>query len=88
VIHEKITTTEAKAKELKPYIEKLITKGKQNNVATHRNLAAVFGKGTAVKKIVEKLSPKYMDRKGGYTRVTKLAPRQTDAAKRAIIEFV
>jgi len=88
VLHEKITTTEAKAKEVKSYIEKLITKGKVNSVASRRILAQEFGRSTAVKKIIETLAPKYEKRSGGYTRVIKLAPRATDAARMAIIEFV
>lgn len=88
VIHEKITTTEAKAKEVRAYIEKLVTKGKINSVASRRILSAEFGRSTAVKKIIETLAPKYSTRSGGYTRIIKLAPRARDAARMAIIEFV
>lgn len=87
VKHGSIVTTEAKAKELKPYIEKLITKGKTDNLSSRRLLSDKVGKQTA-KKIVDELSPKYNERKGGYTRIIKLPIRKSDSAKMAHIEFV
>ncbi len=86
ILHEKIKTTEAKAKELRPYIEKLITKAKKQTLASHRDLLKLFP-NKIVLKLVE-ISRKYLERKGGYTRIIKLAPRGTDMAKMAIIEFV
>ncbi|MDH5441989.1 MAG: 50S ribosomal protein L17 [Candidatus Nomurabacteria bacterium] len=90
VIHERITTTAAKAKELRPYIEKLVTKAGSDTVFSRRFLNARLGgnQETLAKKLVEEIAPKYRERQGGYTRVVKLPPRQGDAAEMAIIEFV
>ena len=86
-----ITTTEAKAKELRPFIERWVTKarkaGGERDVAVRREIARYFGQDT-VKKLVEEIAPRYKSRPGGYTRIIKRAPRRGDAAKRAIIEFV
>lgn len=84
---EKIKTTEAKAKELRPFIEKLITLGKKDNMATRRLLESRVGK-IAAKKIATDLSPRYKERAGGYTRITKMVRRASDGAAQAIIEFV
>lgn len=86
-VKEKITTTEAKAKELSSFFEKKITKAKKGDVNAKRDLARCFPADT-VKKLVEEIAPKYKDRKGGYTRVVKLAPRKSDGARKAIIELV
>lgn len=88
VIHEKLTTTEAKAKALRPPVERLITRGKQNTLAARRALLRVLPTEAAVNKILEELSPRYLSRPGGYTRITKKAPRQGDGARMAVIEFV
>jgi large subunit ribosomal protein L17 len=87
VIKEKIKTTEAKAKELRPFVEKLITFGKKGTLASRRELDARVG-SIAAKKIATKLSPDYMDRKGGYTRITKMIRRASDGAPMAVIELV
>ena len=87
VKYEKITTTEIKAKVLKPFIEKLITKGKVGGLSAHRLIARSIGPVSA-NKIVKILSPKYKDRNGGYTRVIKVKTRLSDGAKMAQIEFV
>jgi len=84
---EKIKTTEQKAKALRPYIEKLVTNGKKQTLASRRSIANLIGDVSA-KKITMTLSPKYADRKGGYVRITKLVRRESDGAKQAIIEFV
>src|SRR3990167_9507782 len=82
----KIKTTEAKAKALRPYVEKLITLGKKETLASRRELVSRVG-GEAAKKIAKDLAPMYKERSGGYTRITKMVPRKSDASKMAIIEF-
>lgn len=83
----KIKTTEPKAKSLRPYMEKLVTLGKKNTIASHRIIESRVGY-EAAQKITKKLSVTYKDRAGGYTRITKIGPRITDASPMAIIEFV
>lgn len=86
---EQIMTTEAKAKELRPYVEKMITKAKNPTVAVRRDLIGdLYGKRLIVKKLTDTLAVKYADRKGGYTRIVKLPPRLSDGAKMAVIQFV
>lgn len=85
--HEKIKTTEAKAKELRPFIEKIVTKAKNKNLNNRRLVVAKIGKDSA-KKVFEKITPRYKTRKGGYTRIIKLPFRRGDASKMAIIEFI
>ncbi len=84
---EKITTTEVKAKVLKSFVEKLVTKGKPGTLAATRLVASYVGP-VAASKIVKSISPKYKDRMGGYTRVTKVNTRLSDGARMAQIEFV
>ena len=84
---EKIKTTEAKAKELRPFIEKLLTKAKNTTLSNRRLVISKIGE-EAAKKLFDKIAPKYVDRKGGYTRIIKLPRRSSDASKVAIIEFV
>ena len=86
-LHEKIKTTEAKAKELRAVAEKSITRARQNTVFSRRELAKVLAP-QIVKKLVDEIAPKYTGRPGGYTRIIKLAPRKSDSAKMAIIELV
>lgn len=88
VVREQIQTTEAKAKELRPFIEKMITRGKVDSIVNRRTLTSRIGSERASKKIIEVISPKYKDRNGGYTRVVKLPQRVSDGAKMAVIEFV
>ncbi|MDO8742491.1 MAG: 50S ribosomal protein L17 [bacterium] len=83
----KIRTTEAKAKELRPFMEKLVTLGMKETVASRRLLEARVGK-EAAKKIATELSPSYKGRSGGYTRITKMVRRVSDGAPMAYIEFV
>jgi len=87
ILDEKIKTTEAKAKELRPFFEKYINRAKNKDLATRRFLSKFFP-AKAVKKLVDEIGPRYKDRKGGYTRIIKLGPRKTDGAKMAIIELV
>jgi ribosomal protein L17 len=89
IIREKIKTTEPKAKELRPFIEKLITRAKKGDMTTRRLIRAkLSSRGQEIKKLFDVLAPKYIDKKGGYTRVLKLGARKSDGAKMAIIEFV
>jgi large subunit ribosomal protein L17 len=83
----KITTSEIKAKVLKSFIEKLITKGKDGSLNSRRVIASKIGPVSAGK-IIKELSPKYKDRKGGYTRVIKVKTRLSDGMSQAQIEFV
>ncbi len=87
VLNEKIKTTEAKAKELRPFIEKAVTKAKKNDLATRRLLAGRLSEEVA-DKLVKEIAPRYEERPGGYTRIIKLPPRKEDGARMAIIEFV
>ena len=83
----KITTTEAKAKELKPFVERLVTHAKGASLAKRRIVIASVGP-TQTKKLFDEYAPKYAKRAGGYTRITKLPPRQRDSSAMAIIELV
>ncbi len=86
-VEGKIKTTEAKAKSLRPFIEKLVTLGKKDTQASRRLLVSRVG-GEAAKIIATELSPKYKERMGGYTRITKMVRRASDGAPQAVIEFV
>jgi len=87
VLKEKIKTTEAKAKETSPFVEKLITKAKKGDLAARRNLLEYF-EPSIVKKMIEEIAPRYKARKGGYTRIVKLGARKSDGAQMAMIELV
>ncbi len=84
----KIKTTLAKAKELRPFVEKLVTKAKAGTLASHRILVSKLDGEREAKVLVDTIAKKYADRKGGYTRIIKLSPRTLDAAPMAMIEFV
>ncbi len=84
---EKIRTTEAKAKELAPFVEKKISKARIGDLSSRRFLMRFFPEET-VKKLIGEIGPKYKERKGGYTRIIKLGPRKSDGARMAIIELV
>ncbi|QJB69199.1 50S ribosomal protein L17 [Parasphingorhabdus halotolerans] len=86
--HEQIQTTLPKAKELRPYIEKLITLGKRGGLSNRRLAHARLLDETQEKKIFEVLAERYADRNGGYTRIIKAGYRASDAAPMAIIELV
>lgn len=88
VLHESITTTAAKAKELRPFVEKLVTKAKANTLASRRLIITRIGGEREAKLLVEKVAPKYATRNGGYLRIVKLPARKLDAAAMAVIEFV
>lgn len=87
ILNGKIRTTEAKAKEMRPKIEKMITRAKQGGLFATRLLAQDLPL-EAVNKLVKDIAPIYKDRKGGYTRITKLGQRQVDGARMAILELV
>ena len=86
--HEQIVTTRAKAKELRPYIEKLVTLAKRGGLSNRRLAMARLQEETQLKKLFDVLAERYKDRDGGYTRVVKAGPRSSDAAEMAVIEFV
>jgi len=87
VIHKKITTTETKAKELKKFIEPLITKAKTQDLHKRR-LVRKYLSEKITKKLFNEIAPLYKERPGGYTRIIKISPRNSDGAKMAVIEFV
>src|SRR5436190_18953115 len=87
LLHGKIKTTEARAKELRPFVEKLITLGKSGTAASERLLVSKLGTEMRAKSLM-KIAPKFKDRKGGYTRIIKVPAKRGDASKMAVIEFV
>jgi large subunit ribosomal protein L17 len=86
--HEQITTTTAKAKELRPYVEKLITLAKKGGLSNRRLAHARLMDDAQLVKLFDTIAPRYAERSGGYTRVIKAGIRSSDAAPIAIIEFV
>jgi len=86
--HERLVTTEAKAKELRPAAERIITLGKRGDLHARRQAAAVLTDRKIVTRLFDELAPRYQNRPGGYTRITKLGPRRGDGAHMAQIELV
>ncbi|ABF52285.1 50S ribosomal protein L17 [Sphingopyxis alaskensis] len=86
--HEQITTTVAKAKELRPYVEKLVTLAKRGGLANRRLAMSRLMDEAQLAKLFDVLAARYKDRNGGYTRIIKAGIRASDAAPIAIIEFV
>jgi len=86
--HEQITTTLAKAKELRPYVEKLITLAKKGGLSNRRLAHARLMDDTQLVKLFDVLAARYADRNGGYCRVIKAGTRASDASPMAVIEFV
>ena len=86
--HEQITTTTAKAKELRPYIEKLVTLAKRGGLSNRRLAQSRLMDDAQLDKLFDVIGPRYADRDGGYTRVIKAGIRSSDAAPIAVIEFV
>lgn len=87
ILKEKITTTEAKAKKLRPFLEKSISRARKNSLANRRLLLKDFS-SKIVNKLMKELGPRYKNRPGGYSRIIKINPRKTDSAKMAIIELI
>ena len=87
VLRGKMQTTLAKAKEIRPMVEKMVTRGKSATLANRRLLIASLGDVRAAGKLL-KTAEGYKDRTGGYLRITKMGPRAGDAAQMAVIEFV
>ena len=83
-----IKTTYARAKEVAPMAEKMITLAKKNNLAAYRQAMSYLTKEDVAKKLFDQIGPKYADRNGGYTRLLKMGPRRGDAAEMAIIQLV
>lgn len=88
VLYERITTTTAKAKALRPRVEKIITMAKANTLAARRNIKKQLHTENVVKKLMEVIGPRYQGRNGGYTRIVKLGVRKGDGGEKAVIELV
>ncbi len=88
VEHERITTTLEKAKELRPIFEKNVTQGKRGTVHARRRVRRWLPERQLVKKLFDDIAPRFEDRQGGYTRITKLGPRKGDGAEMAVLELV
>ncbi len=87
--HERIKTSEAKAKALRPEVEKLITLAKRGDLHARRQALAALGQDKfAVYKLFEEVAPRYADRPGGYTRILKLGPRRSDSTEMVYLELV
>lgn len=86
--HERIETTEAKAKELRKVADKMLTLAKRGDLHARRQVMAYIMDEDVVKKLFDEVAPKYKDRQGGYTRIIKAGVRQGDAAPMVIIELV
>jgi len=84
----RMETTFTRAKEVGPLAEKMITLGKKNTLASRRQALAFMTREDVVTKVFAEIAPKYAERNGGYTRVTKIGPRRGDAAEMAVIELV
>lgn len=86
--HERLQTTEAKAKMLRPFAERLITKAKDGSIHKRRQVLSVIEDRAIVHKLFDDIGPRFADRNGGYTRILKIGPRNGDAAPMALIELV
>ncbi len=89
ITHGRILTTEAKAKELRPKVEKMVTRAKNPTLANRRTLlSGLYNDEQVVTKLISDIAPKYTERPGGYTRITKVVQRVSDGSPMAVIEFV
>jgi large subunit ribosomal protein L17 len=87
-IKEKVTTTLPRARAVRPLAEKLITKARKGDLHSKRTVLKTITNREAVSRLFDEVAPRYADRPGGYTRITKLGPRRGDGAEEAIIELV
>jgi large subunit ribosomal protein L17 len=88
LVNERIKTTEARAKEVRTLVDRIITWGKRGDVHARRLALAELGDQALVKKVFDDIAPRYEEREGGYTRILKLGPRKGDAAPMVILELV
>lgn len=88
ILHEKITTSDAKAKATRSFVEKLVTVGKPNTLHARRMLIAHLNNAKAAEKILTTLSPRFLDRRGGYLRATKIGMRSGDGSNQVMLEFI
>ena len=86
--HGRIETTVTRAKEVRSIAEKMITIGKSNELAKKRQVFSYLTNETVAKKLIDEIAPSYMERQGGYTRITRIGPRRGDAAEMAVIELI
>lgn len=86
--HDSIETTEARAKDVRPLVEKCITTAKKGDLHARRQVRRVLPDETLVKRVVDEVAPRYRDRNGGYTRITKLGPRRGDCAMMVRLELI
>jgi large subunit ribosomal protein L17 len=88
LVNERIKTTEARAKEVRPLVEKIITWGKRGDVHSRRLAMAELGDKALVHRVFADIAPRFAEREGGYTRILKLGPRKGDAAPMVLLELV
>jgi len=89
IAHGKIETTEARAREVRPFVEKMVTKALVGTLASRRLvISRLYNLKAPATKLIDTIAPNYKDRTGGYTRITKIGSRAGDASKMAIIEFI
>jgi large subunit ribosomal protein L17 len=86
--HGRIKTTEAKAKEVRPIVEEMITLGKRGDIAAQRQAVAFLRSKPTAHRLFAEVAPRFADRPGGYTRIVKIGPRAGDAAQMAYLELV
>ena len=86
--HGRIKTTEAKAKEVRPIVEEMVTLGKRGDLAAHRHAVAFLRSKGVAHALFAEVAPRFADRPGGYTRIVKIGPRQGDAARMTYLELV
>lgn len=87
MLHERLRTTEAKARELRPMAERMVTEAKKGGLSARRRLGRVLPE-KAARKLIGQIAPKFAARNGGYTRIIRMPERLSDSSRRAILEFV